>query len=102
MAGELQDFFSELGRRAVNRADIVEMEIVAAVRRGDAPRGEIAVEGNARADLIGSRAENLGGDLRGCRFMGLPAIGRTRVQGQRAVLFQLDGRAVDAAGAGRL
>src|SRR6266540_6932403 len=99
MAGELQDFFSELGRRAVNRADIVEMKIIAAVRRGDAPRREIAVEGNARADLFRSRAENLGGDLRRSRFVGLAAVGRAQVQGQGAVLFQLDGCAVYPAGA---
>ena len=37
MAGEQQDLFSEVGRRAVDGADIVEMKIIAAVRRGDAP-----------------------------------------------------------------
>ena len=36
-AGELENLFPQPGGRAVDGADIVEMKIIAAVRRGDAP-----------------------------------------------------------------
>ncbi len=75
--GELENLLAQLGRRAVDRADVVEMKIVAAVGRGHAPGGQIAVEGDAGAEFIRRRAEDVGGDLRGGRFMGLAAVGRT-------------------------
>ena len=45
---ELENLFAQPGGGAVDRADIVEMKIIAAVRRGDAPGGQIAIERNAR------------------------------------------------------
>src|SRR5262245_20726780 len=86
----------------MDSADSVEMKIIAAIGRGDAPRRQFAVEGNTRADLIRSRAENLSSNLRRGGFMSLTAIGRAQMQGQGAVLFEFDGGAVDTAGAGRL
>ena len=72
---ELDDFLPELFGCAVDRADIIEVKIVAAVGGGNAPGREIAVERNAGADLIRAGTQHIGSDLRRCGFVRLPAVG---------------------------
>jgi len=85
----------------MNRADIVQVKIIAAIGRRDAQRRQVAIEWDARADLVGRGTENFSRDLRGGGFVGLAAIRRAEMQAQRAVFFEFNRCAVDATGAGR-